>query len=190
MAYVGQRVLPNNWAAQMVNRGPRGGVHPVRGLGLAPIPDSISGGIPAFPMPLPSVARFRTRRAEVRQAILPSYSVRSALDLPPVTSTALKPYGSVFPFPRSPIGISGLGAYAPANFKPFYESGGGCSCGMGDLQLPIVGDVDMKTMALMIGVLWIGSKLLSAGRSTGDRARTAARRVGVRSPVYRKAEIA
>lgn len=90
--------------------------------------------------------------------------------------------------PRRPARLTGLGEWVPnafyvptseamvsrllaerAGYVAGCECGGACAkCGgngglgrLGDLELPVVGDVDLKTIGLVIGTMWLLSSLTS-----------------------------
>lgn len=98
--------------------------------------------------------------------------------------------------PPGPAQVGRLGEYVPNDFlvlewspMPSMNGGGcaGCGGGLGQLDLgtatlPVVGQIDLKTILLVAGVVWAGSMLLGAGRrvkhAVGGRVRSARRRVG------------
>jgi hypothetical protein len=197
MAYNLQRVLPSNFQP------PR-----VRGLGVGP-PFSgpiISGDVPAYPVLLPTLDLFTVSHASRRPTrMIPSIMSRAprpavpGARIYPVSAAGVMPSAGLSAYMDSPTpwpltATWGVGAYRPVSLAGLGSCGcpkeqGTCSCGMGDLDLgqvtlPVVGQVDIKSALLVVGGFLLARKILGMGRRATGRVR----QYGVRAPIYRRVE--
>lgn len=198
MSYQLQRVLPRNFQP------PR-----VRGLGVAP-PSAgaiVSGSVPAYPVLLPTLDQFTAAHASARPVnMVPSLRPRrpavQGARIFPVSPAGVMPAArdsmmsglAAYVAAPSPLPLTatwGLGAYRPRGLGACGCSGsqGTCSCGMsglgdfdlGQITLPVVGEIDVKSVALVVGAFLLARKLMGAGQRK-------VRQYGVRAPIYRRAE--
>lgn len=204
-SYELQHVLPRNFGPPRVNGLGEPESVPAYPI-LLPTLDQFTSGtpwggsvrmIPSIMPIMPPMSRRRRRRTPVPGDRIYPVTPAGIMPQPPSPGIEFQPISGLSAYVASPTPFPltatwGLGAYRPRSLAGLGACGcpsgqGTCSCGMGGLgefdlgqiTLPVVGMIDVKSVALVVGAFLLVRKLLGAGRKV--------RQYGVRAPVYRKA---